>query len=341
MFDPASGLPARIRTLDYDAIQGNVAFDLVLSDWRDIDGVKLAHRHVYQLNGRTVVDTRFDSVKLNAAVGADRLAIPAAFKQQALRPGVTVPYQWVIRRQYAGTYLDSDMLAFDPAASQGLRLQDVGPGIALVQGGTHNSLIVELADQLVVFDAPIGDAYSQWVLKQAAQKWPGKPVRTLVLSHHHIDHSAGTRAYVAQGAALVVGAGNGAHFRRMLLAEHSRSPDLPAGLTREPRIVEVAERTEITDGKRSISVLALENPHSAGAVIGYIDDARLGFVTDLWSPGRDPLGKTQSAGQAAVVAAVNRYRIAPERFAGGHGSTGSYPELASLPPPAAPAAPAR
>ncbi len=342
MFDPASGLPARVRTLDYDSVQGDVAFDLVLSDWRDVDGVKVAHRQVYQLNGRDVVDTRFDRVVLNPALPAERFAIPAAFRQQALQPGVTVPYQWVIRRQYIGTFLDSDSLAWDPNASQGLRLQDVGPGLALVQGGTHNSLVVELADQLVVFDAPVGDSYSQWLLQQAAQKWPGKPVRTLVLSHHHMDHTAGTRAYVAQGAKLVVGAGNGAHFRRMLLAEHSRSPDLPKGLTREPEIAEVADQMVITDGKRRVGVYALENPHSAGAVIGFVEDAKLGFVTDLWSPGRDPLGKTQNAGQASVVTAVNKYKLAPERFAGGHGSTGSYPELAALPPPPAPAAaPAR
>ena len=32
MFDPHSGLPARVRSLDYDNLLGNVDFDLVLSD---------------------------------------------------------------------------------------------------------------------------------------------------------------------------------------------------------------------------------------------------------------------------------------------------------------------
>lgn len=35
LFDPASGLPERIRTMDYDALQGDSAYDLVLADWRD------------------------------------------------------------------------------------------------------------------------------------------------------------------------------------------------------------------------------------------------------------------------------------------------------------------
>ena len=42
MFDAATGLPARIRTFDYDNIWGDVTYDLVLSDWQTFDGVKVA-----------------------------------------------------------------------------------------------------------------------------------------------------------------------------------------------------------------------------------------------------------------------------------------------------------
>ena len=40
-FDPQTGLPVRVRTLDYDNIWGDVTYDLVLSDWRDFSGVKV------------------------------------------------------------------------------------------------------------------------------------------------------------------------------------------------------------------------------------------------------------------------------------------------------------
>src|SRR3954465_1816041 len=35
-FDPQTGLPAVVRSLDYDNIWGDVTYDLVLSDWRDV-----------------------------------------------------------------------------------------------------------------------------------------------------------------------------------------------------------------------------------------------------------------------------------------------------------------
>ena len=54
MFDPKTGLPARVRTLDYDNVWGDVNYDLVLSDWRTMGGVRIAASQKYELNGRVM-----------------------------------------------------------------------------------------------------------------------------------------------------------------------------------------------------------------------------------------------------------------------------------------------
>ena len=59
-------------------------------------------------------------------------------------------------------------------------------------------------------------------------------------------------------------------------------------------------------------------------------DAKIGFVVDIWSPGRDKLGDKATPGQAALVAAVAKLSSTPERFAGGHGTVADYAPLASL-----------
>ena len=328
MFDRGSGLPARIRTIDYDSLQGDSNYDLVLSDWRDAGGTKVAHRQVYQLNGVDVIETQMQAVRANPGAGADQFAIPSAIKSSITKTTgpITVPYQWVIRRQFIGTYLDSDAVTHDPQASSGLRLQDVAPGVSHVQGGTHNSLIVEMADYLVVFDAPVGDIYSQWVLDAVEKKYPGKPVKYLVLTHHHMDHSSGTRLYVARGATLVVGAGNASFFKSSLAAKHSGNSIVKQPVAAEPKITEVPDRLVITDGKRDVGIYAMDNPHAAGMVMGYVADAKLGFVTDVWSPGT-PLGAKPNPGQLSVVNAVRRHGLTPARFAGGHGSSQDYADL--------------
>jgi glyoxylase-like metal-dependent hydrolase (beta-lactamase superfamily II) len=329
LFD-ASGLPARIRTLDYDSALGNSTYDLVLSDWREVGGVKVAHRLDYQLNGRTVIETRLDAVRINPSLPATAFAIPPAMQAAvaATAPTVTIPYQWVLRRQFIGVYLDSDSVSFDPRAVPGLRLQDVAPGVQLVQGATHNSMVVEMKDHLIVFDAPIDDAYSAWFMGEIARRYPGKPVRTLILSHHHMDHTGGARAYAAAGATVVVGEGVGAHMRQRLEADHSQST-YGAQPIAKVQVTEVKDRMVFTDGVRRVHAIVIDNPHSQGGLIGFVEDVKVGFVTDLWSPGREQLGEKLNAGQASIVAGVQKAGIAPERFAGGHGSVGNYSDLAS------------
>ena len=331
MFDRTSGLPARVRTLDYDNIWGDVTYDLVLADWQAVDGVQVARSQKYELNGRTVVDAKISEIRINAPVAADRMAIPAAFREGAAGPADrNVPYQWVIRRQFIGAYLDSDVPSFDRRATGSLRLVELGPGIQHVVGGSHNSLVVEMNDSVVVFDAPVSDWQSNWTLSTIRAKYLGKPVKYLVLTHHHMDHAGGLRAYAAAGATLVVGKGTTEHYRRVLAAPYTRNPDLsPQDLSRTS-IVEVAEKYSIIDSQREVQVYAIEpNPHAQGLLIGYVPDAKLAFATDIWSPG-GPLPDKLNPALAALVAGVKKAGIQPAKFAGGHGSTGDYAPLAAL-----------
>ncbi|MGH7390995.1 MAG: MBL fold metallo-hydrolase [Candidatus Rokuibacteriota bacterium] len=333
MFDDVTGLPARVRTLDYDSIQGDVTYDLVLSDWRTIDGLRIAASHTYELSGRPVAEVKIAEIRVNAPAPAApaRLAIPGAFRAGASPPAAgPVPYQWIIRRQFIGAYLDSDDPSYDARASSGLRFAQLARGVQHVVGGSHHSLLVAMRDHLIVFDAPVSDAHSNWVLLAAREKFPGKRVKYLVLTHHHADHAGGLRAYAAQGATIVVGQGNGAHFRRVLAAPFTRNPDLFArDLSRTP-IIEVASRHVLTDGRRRVHAHRIENPHAAGLLIGYVADARLGFVSDLWSPGAGRLPARLDASLAALTAGVRRAGIWPRRFAGGHGAVADYAPLAAL-----------
>jgi len=331
LFDGATGLPAGIRTLDYDNIWGDVTYDLVLTDWQATGGVKVATTRRYELNGRLVSETKLTAVQINRTVSSDLLAIPETFKAGAAKPATgVVPYQWVLRRQFIGTYLDSDAPSYDTRAISGLRLVELAPGVQHAVGGSHHSLVVEMRDSLIVFDSPVSDWQSNWLLGALRAKYAGKPVKYLVLTHHHMDHTGGLRAYAAQGATIIVGKGNGEHFRRVLAAPFTRNPDLAArDLSRTP-IVEVADRHVITDGQREVHAYRIDNPHAEGLLIGYVPDAHLGFATDIWSPGAGPLPDKLNPALAALVAGVKKAGIEPTRFAGGHGGVGDYGPLAAL-----------
>src|SRR5215471_15192775 len=270
MFDPQTHLPARIRTLDYDNVWGDSTYDLTFADWRRLGGLQVATSQNYELNGKVVAEVKITDVSANTPLPAGHFEVPAALQGTAPKPAsANVPYQWVLRRPFIGIYLDSDNPSFDSRATDGLRLVEVAPGVQHAVGGSHNSLIVELGDGLVVFDAPVSDWQSNWTIAAAQAKYPGKPVKYLVLTHHHMDHVGGLRAYAAAGATLVVGKGNAAHFRKVLAMPFTHNPDLtPRDLSQTP-VVEVADQYTISDGKRQVTAYLTENPHADGMLIGY------------------------------------------------------------------------
>jgi glyoxylase-like metal-dependent hydrolase (beta-lactamase superfamily II) len=190
--------------------------------------------------------------------------------------------------------------------------------------------VVELDDGLAVVDAPIDEGQAKWTIAAAKARYPGKPVRFLVASHHHMDHVGGFRAYAAEGATFVVGAGAAEHYRRALAAPDRLSGGTLAARPRKVEIREVAGRTVLGAGARTLEVFPLENPHAQAMVLPFVPHARIAFVADLWSPGRDKLGASLTPGQAAIVAAVRKAGVAPERVAGGHGGVEGYGKLEAL-----------
>jgi glyoxylase-like metal-dependent hydrolase (beta-lactamase superfamily II) len=333
-FDPKTGLPERVRSLDYDNIWGDVNYDLVFSDWREAGGVKIPMKRSVQLNGRMVQEIQLTDVRINPPIDQARLQIPAGVLANAAKPATgNVPYQWVIRRQYIGTYLDSDNVSYDSRGSAaGLRLQQLSPGVFFLTGGSHNSLVVEMSDHLVVVDAPVTDAQSMWLLNATKSQFPNKPIRWVVLTHHHMDHAGGVRGLLGEGTTLVVGQGNYKHFNDVLRAPTTRNPDMKVMDLTRIAIMEVPQSHVMTDSNgRQVVAYAMDNPHVRGMLMVWVPDAKLGYVTDLWNPGQ-PLAAKLNPGQAAVVAAVRKAGIQPERFAGGHGSVDDYQKLEKLMP---------
>jgi glyoxylase-like metal-dependent hydrolase (beta-lactamase superfamily II) len=322
-----TGLPSRIRTMDADNIYGDSTYDLVLSDYRDAGGVKIPYTQSYELNGKEVIHIQVQEAQANgAAVAQGDFQVPAELSAPPPARG-NVPYQWVIRRQFIGTYLDTDAVTSDPATG-GLKFNELAPGIFQVAGGSHNSLVVEMADQVVVFDAPVGEVQSRFTLDQIKQKF-SKPVRWLVLTHHHMDHAGGSRTFVAQGADVLVPQGDKAHFEKVFSAPHKIDGDM-LDANERATIEEIADRKVLDDGKRKVEILRIDNPHADAMLVAYVPDAKLGWVVDIWSPGRDKLGDKATPGQVALVNGVSKFSSTPERFAGGHGSVADYAPLAQL-----------
>src|SRR5437899_244317 len=235
LFDPKTHLPAAVRTRDDDNINGDSNFDLVLTDWKAVGRVQVAHSLSYRINDVEIAKLSYRELTANPTIAADTFAVPDAVKSAAKAPATgNVPYQWVIRRIALGRFLDSDGIIVPPGGS--LKLVELAPNVQHVQGGTANNLLVAMKDHLVVFDAPYGELQSRWVIDEAKKKYPGKPIRYLVLTHHHMDHTGGTRTYIAEGATVIVPSPDKAYFEQVARTRHTIVAD---ELAKKPRAAKV------------------------------------------------------------------------------------------------------
>jgi len=324
LFDRATHLPAAIRTRDDDNINGDSNYDLVLADWKALGGAQLAQSLSYQVNGVEVARLNYRDVTANPAVAADVLAVPDSVKAAANPPATSnIPYQWVMRRLFLTRFLDSDSVIFPTGG--GLSLVELAPNVQHVEGGTANNLIMAMKDYLVIFDAPYGELQSRWTIDAAKAKYPGKPIKYLVLTHHHMDHTGGMRTYVAEGATVIVPAPDKAYFEKDVRAPRTIVPD---DLQRKPRpatIVEVKDQMSLKDATEEIRLYNIPNPHVHGMIIGHVMKANVLYVTDLISP-RGPVARSEAT--VSVGEAMKKFGITNAVIAGGHGTTARQSDIA-------------
>lgn len=323
LFDKKTKLPAAVRTRDDDNIAGDSNYDLVLSDWRPVGGVQMPQTKSGRLNGIEVAHFTEKDVSVNAPMLANATTVPESVKN-AKGPAADPPYQWVIRRLYLTRFVDSDDV-IHPAGG-GLKLVELAPNVQHVEGGTANNLIVAMKDHLVIFDAPYGEKQSRWVIDAAKAKYPGKPIKYLVLTHHHMDHTGGMRAYVAEGATVIVPAGSKEVFAKAVRAPHTIAPDAQqkAG-NKAAKIVEVKDTMALKDDTAEIKLMNIPNPHVDGMIIGHVVGPNIIYVTDLISP-RGPIGRSPAT--VAVGEALRKAGITGATIAGGHGTTTKQADIA-------------
>jgi glyoxylase-like metal-dependent hydrolase (beta-lactamase superfamily II) len=326
LFDRKTHLPEVVRTLEDDDIHGDGNFDLILADWRPVGGVRIAHSLAYKMSGLDKLQLTYKDVAANA-VAASAFAVADATRQAAKPPATgDVAWQAILVRINFGRF---DDIAADKAAASGpgMSLVELAPNLLHAVGRSHNSLIVAMPSYLVVIDAPQSEAQSRWTIDAAKAKYPGKPIKYLVLTHHHMDHIAGARTYVAEGATVIAGSPDKAHLAKVFRASHRLHPDALQLHAKAATIIEVKDRFSLKEGAEELRLYRITNPHAQGMLIGYVVRENLVYVTDLYSPGRD---KVKTPNSVAFYELLPKLGLEPARYAGGHGGNGTQAELAAI-----------
>jgi glyoxylase-like metal-dependent hydrolase (beta-lactamase superfamily II) len=290
---------AKIETLTDNAVLGDTVTELVLSDYRSVNGVQLPHRVVTRVGGDVIQDLRFSEIRVNTSPADAVFEPPAGAVTAKLSAG-------------PGTVV----------------AKKLAEGVFFVEGSSHNSLAVVLADSILLVEAPLGEERSQAVLAKLAEVAPGKPVRTVVATHYHYDHSGGLRAHIARGATIVTTAGNRAFLTKLAAAPHVIKPDTLSRKPVPPTIEVVANKKVLGDSAHPVELYDVgPSPHVDEMLVAYLPKDKLLFVSDLFSiPPQGPIPPGTPANRD-FSDKLKKLGLDVQIIAPGHGRTGTIEDL--------------
>ena len=203
------GFVTGVRTTIPDPVLGDAEVIVSYSDYREFAGIQFPTRIGIEQGGFPLWELTVTSVTPNAPLD---LPVPANVE------GATIPPERVASTK-------------------------VTDGVWHITGGPqHHSALVEFAGFLAVVEAPDNEARSLAVIEEARRLAPNKPIRYLLTTHHHFDHTGGLRTYVAEGATVVTHASNVAYLKQTLARPATLAPDLLSRNQRTPMVVGVSDR---------------------------------------------------------------------------------------------------
>lgn len=184
-------------------------------------------------------------------------------------------------------------------------------------------------DGVVVVDAGIDNAIAKEMLRQIAETTGAKPVRYLVLTHAHADHSTGTREFVAAGAQVICHERAAGPILAYVTQPATGASDPMSGKKISPTLMTVSERLILFDGTRRADVQWLGQAHTAGDLVVLLPNEKILFAGDLALNGRVPDLHLPDADPGAWAKTLPRLAAAPfEKMVPGHGTIGPRTGLA-------------
>lgn len=248
----SQNLLTKIETKRPDPVLGDAEVVATFSDYKDNGGVKFPSKMAISEGG-------FPSWELNTtkvtANGAADLPVPETVAS------ATVP----------------------PVQAASTKIAD---GVWHVAGGSHHSVVVEFKDYVAVIEAPLSEERSLAVIAEAKKLVPSKPIKYLLTTHHHFDHTGGLRTYAAQGATIVTDDSNVAYFEKTLTAPATIVPDSQAKNPQKAVFQAVSDKWVLTDGQQTIEVYPTDgDTHTKEYTLIYLPKSKILVEGDAFSPG--------------------------------------------------------
>jgi len=256
----------RVETWIDNPVLGDTPVEFAYSDYRDFGGVMFPAHIVRTQGGYPVLDITVSAVTANAA--AD-LPVPAEATAAPAPVTVTV--------------------------------EKLADGVYYLKGGSHHSLAIDQKDHIVIVEGPQNEERSLAVIAKAKETIPNKPIRYLINTHVHFDHSGGLRPYVDEGATIVTHELNRPYYEQAWAAPRTINPDRLAQSKKAATFETFTDKHVLTDGSRTIEIHQIAGGgHNDAFAMVYLPKEKILSEGDAYTP---------AAANAPPPAAPNPYSV--------------------------------
>src|SRR2546425_6062904 len=270
----------RVETWIDNPVLGDMLFDSTYSGYKDFGGVKFPTRIVQKQGDYPILDLTVTDVKPNLAANIQAPNAPA------------------------------------PPAAQ-TTSEKLGDGVYLILGG-YAALAVDFKDSIVVIEGPQSEERANAIITEAKRLIPNKPIKYVVNTHAHYDHSSGIRTFMAEGATIVTHQVNKPFLEKIATLPHTLSPDRQEQAKKKPAFETMTEKKVMTDGNHVIELYHMTNiGHHDGLIMVYLPKEKVLVEADAYNPAATPNAAPPSPPSPytlSLVSNIERLRLDVNRI---------------------------
>jgi glyoxylase-like metal-dependent hydrolase (beta-lactamase superfamily II) len=277
----------RVETWLGDNIMGDMHILATYTGWKDFGGVMAPSRIVQTRGGWPFFEVDVTAAKANPADVATLAAAPAPAGGRGGggggAPGGGAPALMVTSEKLG----------------DGLYRLTTGPG-------SYDSVIVEFKDYVMMLEAGQSEARGLAYIAETKKLIPNKPIRYVMNTHPHSDHTGGLPALVAEGATIITQKNNEAFLEKALNTPRTLLNDTLAKNPKKAKIEAVSEKKVYSDGTRTIELYHVAPaPHSNGLMIAYIPKEKIIFQGDFSLPAAGQPGNDHVKALVPILEKLN------------------------------------
>lgn len=291
-----NGQVDRVRTWLPDPVLGDMEVAYQYSDYRDFSGTLFPARIVRLQGGLPVWELNVSAVKAN-------IPVPISVPESVRTYKVPAPRTDILQ---------------------------LAEGVYAFQGANYNSVAIEQSNRIVIVEAPLNEARSLEVIAKIKALIPGKPIRYVINTHTHFDHSGGLRTYAAEGATIVTDAANRPFYEAAWRAPRTLQPDRLSRSKRKVTFETFTGKHVIADSLRPIEIFPVAGSgHADGFAMVYLPAEKFLIEADAFAmpPEGSRPPATPNPYNVNLYENIRRLNLDVRLLVPLHGPVGHIPDL--------------